>query len=338
MQTPSDREWLERAFARAVLGPLGDPNPRVGCVIVRDGDLLAQGHHRGAGTAHAEADALAQAVDVAGATAYVTLEPCAHVGRTPSCARSLIDAGVARVVYAGQDPSELAGGGADLLREAGIEVAHAAEFQERAEALNPGWTFSVRMNRPRVVWKYAATLDGRIAAADGTSQWITGPAARAEVHALRTEVGAVVVGTGTALADDPALTVRGADGTPADRQPLRVVVGERDLPAGAKLLDGSVETVHLRTHDPRVVLDELHRREVRDVLLEGGGTLAAAFLRAGLVDHIVAFVAPTLLGSGTGVVGDLAVGTLADAHHFTVVGVRPVGDDVRIDLDPRKER
>ena len=233
---------MERAAQLAALSPRVDPNPRVGCVVVdADGVILAEGYHRGAGTWHAEAaainEAIATGVDLRGATAYVTLEPCSHTGRTPSCARALIRAGVARVVFGQPDPNGAAAGGAQILREAGVAVEQVDTLAAASRDLNADWTFSVTHARPFVRWKYASTLDGFSAASDGTSQWITGPAARVDVHAQRAEHGAIVVGTGTVLADDPQLTVRDTDGTNLPTQPLRVVIGDRDLPADARVVD-----------------------------------------------------------------------------------------------------
>ncbi|MGD8215008.1 bifunctional diaminohydroxyphosphoribosylaminopyrimidine deaminase/5-amino-6-(5-phosphoribosylamino)uracil reductase RibD [Aestuariimicrobium sp. Y1814] len=329
---PDDECWLRRALELATRSPAPDPNPRVGAVIVRDQVLLGEGWHHGAGTPHAEVEALRAAGDARGATAYVSLEPCNHTGRTAACALALIEAGVSRVVYAQPDPNPVAAGGASTLRQAGIEVAGGL-LAEQAEALNRGWSFSVRHGRPRVTWKFASTLDGRSAAADGTSQWITGGAARADVHRLRDGFGAVVVGTGTALADNPRLTVR--TDPPPLRQPLRVVVGRRDLPPTANLLDGSVETLQVRSHDPAEVLAACHARGIHEVWLEGGPVLAAAFLRAGLVDEVIAYLAGALLGAGAQAVADLGVGTIDQAHRFSLVDVTRLDDDVRLTLAPR---
>jgi len=321
---------MRAALELAARGPLADPNPRVGCVLERDGVVVGRGWHAGAGTPHAEVVALADAGERArGATAYVTLEPCAHHGRTGPCADALAAGGVARVVYAQADPNPVAQGGAALLRARGIEV-HGDVLSAEASVLNEVWSFAVRNERPWVTWKFAMTLDGRSAAADGTSQWISNPQSRAEVHELRARVGAVLVGTGTALADDPHLTARSATGRVTGRQPLRVVVGERELPTGARVLDDAAPTLQLRSHEPDVVLKDLHTRGVRSVLLEGGATLGAAFQRAGLVDEVVAYVAPALLGAGTAVVGDIGVGTLTDAATWTLHDVRRLGDDVRL--------
>lgn len=330
-----DTALMRRALDAAVRGPEADPNPRVGCVVTdRDGEVVGVGHHRGAGTPHAEVDALAQAGAAAhGGTAYVTLEPCDHTGRTGPCSRALLDAGVARVVHAVPDPSAEAAGGAERLAAAGVAV-QAGVLAEDAEAVNRTWLHTRRTGRPFVTWKAAATLDGRSAAADGSSRWVTGEAARADVHALRARCGAVLVGTGTALADDPALTVRDAEGRTVGRQPLRVVVGKRDLPDGARLADGAAETLHVPTHDPAAALAAVHARGVHHVLLEGGPTLAAAFLRAGLVDEVVAYLAPALLGGGHPVVGDLGGSSIGDALRLETTDVTVLGGDVRITARP----
>jgi diaminohydroxyphosphoribosylaminopyrimidine deaminase/5-amino-6-(5-phosphoribosylamino)uracil reductase len=215
--------------------------------------------------------------------------------------------------------------------ELGVEQADA-----EAGAL-AGWLTGVHEQRPFVIWKVAATLDGRVAAADGTSRWITGEAARAAVHRLRATCDAVVVGSGTALTDDPQLTVRDAGGSVAVRQPLRVVVDRRDrLPATARLLDDAAPTLVSRAATPADLLAELFDRDVRRVLLEGGPTLAAAFLRAGLVDEAVVHLAPTLLGAGPSLVGDLGISTIGDALSLTVVDVTPLGGDVQVRLRPTR--
>lgn len=291
------------------------PNPRVGCLILdADGHELARGHHRGAGTPHAEADALARLPHGArGATAVVTLEPCAHTGRTGPWAQALIDAGVARVVYALADPNPVASGGAEALRAAGVEVVSGL-LSDEARDLNRGWLHGLRHGRPLVTWKIAASLDGHVAAADGTSQWITSATARRDAHRLRAECDAVMIGTGTALADDPSLTVRDADGSLAARieQPLRAVVGSREIPAAAKLRDDAAPLLLLRD-GPEVGLAALWERGIRHVLLEGGPTLAASMVRAVLVDEVVAYIAPVLLGAGASAVHDLGLSTMSEA-------------------------
>lgn len=317
---------MQRALELACLhGTMQGPNPRVGCVILAaDGSFIAEGAHRGAGTPHAEVVALAAAGDAArGATAVVTLEPCGHTGRTGPCALALIDAGISRVVYAQDDP-HAGHSGAGALRAAGLDVESGVLLSE-AEVLNRRWTGSVRLDRPWVIWKVAATLDGRIAAADGTTTWITGAAARSDVHRLRSEVDAVLVGTTTAIADNPRLDVR-IDGY-AGKQPIGVAMGLRELPAEHHL---ARHGLHLRTHDPREALAQLRERDVHSVMVEGGATVAAAFLEAGLVDEIVWYVAPALLGSGTPAVTDFGVATLAARVPIRFTEAVRVGEDLRI--------
>ncbi|PFG43139.1 diaminohydroxyphosphoribosylaminopyrimidine deaminase/5-amino-6-(5-phosphoribosylamino)uracil reductase [Isoptericola jiangsuensis] len=356
---PAERDALSRALTLAATdGLVLGANPRVGCVLLdADGAVLAEGFHRGAGTPHAEAVALANARHalgadaLRGATAVVTLEPCAHTGRTGPCAHALRDAGVARVVYAQGDPNPVAAGGAQVLREDGIDVVDASgllddDLAGRVRDINRVWSAAVALGRPYVTWKVAASLDGRTAAADGTSRWITSVAARRDVHRLRATVDTVLVGTGTLLADDPALTVRGVPAA----QPLRAVMGLRDVPADARLAapgpDGA-DAVHLRTRDPHQALATLWDHDRRHVLLEGGATLAAAFWRAGLVDEVVAYVAPVLLGAGPTAVADLGITTITGAARLDVVDVTLVAPDdddapgdttVRLTLRPRKEQ
>ncbi len=322
------------AIARTPGTPSG-PNPRVGAVVIDDhGVVVGEGHHRGAGTAHAEVDALASAGALArGATVVVSLEPCNHTGRTPPCAQALIGAGVRRVVFAQSDPNPVAAGGAAALAAAGIEV-EGGVLADEAALINEEWTFAMRERRPFVTWKLATTLDGRSAAADGTSQWITSPAARADVHLLRARCDAVLVGTGTVTADDPRLTVRGPDDVPLPRehQPLRVVMGTRELDSRAKVFDDTADTTVLATHDPKHALSTLFTQERRHVWLEGGPTLAAAFLRAGLVDEVVAYVAPAFLGAGNPAVADLGITSIDGIRRFELVEAARIGDDVRLIL------
>ena len=312
------------------------PNPVVGCVITdRAGTPVGEGFHLYAGGPHAEVVALGMAgTRAAGGTAYVTLEPCSHTGRTGPCTEALIAAGIGRVRYAVPDPNTHAAGGAVVLRRAGIAVDEGL-LRDEAERVNAVWLHAIGTGRPFVTWKFAGTLDGRSAAVDGTSRWITGPAARADVHRLRAECDAIAVGTATVLADDPALTVRDAAGDRTGRQPLRVVVGNRPVPAGAQVRAGDgTGWVQLPTHDPAEVLRALQLRDIRHLWLEGGPTLAAAFVRAGLVDRIVAYVAPALLGSGRSAIGDLGAESIADLHRFHLTDVTRLGDDIRLTLAP----
>ncbi len=332
------RRALELAATPGV--PLG-PNPRVGCVLLApDGSEVSEGYHRGAGTPHAEAAALTEAgPEAAGATAVVTLEPCHHVGRTGPCSEALIEARVARVVFAQPDPNPVAQGGARALRAAGIEVEFGL-LEREARALNRAWTFAMEHRRPFVTWKFATTLDGRSAAADGTSRWVTSLAARVDSHRLRAQCDVMLVGTATVEIDDPELTVRDEYDEPLAHQPLRAVMGLRELDPARRVFNDRAETVRLETRDPAEALALLHGRDRQHVFLEGGPRLAAAFLQAGLIDEVVAYVAPALLGSGTNAVADLGITTIGDATRLRVSDVTSVGtgadSDVRITMNPRR--
>jgi diaminohydroxyphosphoribosylaminopyrimidine deaminase/5-amino-6-(5-phosphoribosylamino)uracil reductase len=324
-----------RRLGESVLGATS-PNPPVGAVILAaDGTVAGEGATAPPGGPHAEIRALAAAGERArGGTAVVTLEPCAHTGRTGPCAEALIAAGIARVVVGVPEPTELAGGGAARLRAAGLAVEAGVQQAEAEEGALAAWLTGVRERRPYVIWKVAATLDGRVAAADGSSRWVTGEEARAAVHRLRATCDAVVVGSGTALADDPQLTVRGVD---VPRQPLRVVVDRRGrLPGSARVLDDAAPTHVSRAAGPAELLAELFDRDVRRVLLEGGPTLAAAFLREGLVDEAVLHLAPKLLGAGPALVGDLGIPTMSAALSLAVRDVTLVGGDVQVRLRPTR--
>lgn len=347
--TVEERAALRDAIDLARRGPAHGPNPRVGCVLLADdGTRIASGFHRGAGTPHAEADALAGARaagrDTRGATAVVTLEPCNHTGRTAPCSQALLDAGVRRVVHAVADPNPAAAGGAERLRAAGVEVLGPdtpgadlpGDLVAAAHELVRPWLVAAGRGRPFVTLKIASSLDGRVAAADGSSRWITSSESRRHAHLLRAEVDAIAIGTGTALADDPALTARTPDGRLAEHQPLRVVVGTRPVPDGARLRGAGGELVHMPTHDPAEVLAELDAREVRHVLVEGGPTLATAFLRAGLVDEVHAYVAPVLLGAGRAAVGDLGGTSIDEALRLEPREVLRLGPDVLLVAAPAR--
>ena len=338
----SDAERAAMARARqlgeSVLGTTS-PNPAVGAVILAaDGTPVGEGATAPPGGPHAEVTALAQAGDRArGGTAVVTLEPCAHTGRTGPCADALLAAGVARVVVAVPEPTRLAVGGADRLRAAGVAVVLGVEQAEAEAGALAAWLTGVREHRPFVVWKAGATLDGRVAAADGTSRWITGEQARAAVHRLRATCDAVVVGSGTAVTDDPQLTVRDVEGRTVVRQPLRVVVDRRDrVPATARVRDDAAPTYISSAGTPAELLAELFDRDVRRVLLEGGPTLAAAFLRDGLVDEVLVHLAPKFLGAGPSLVGDLGISSIAGALTLSIVEVTPMGGDVQLRLRPTR--
>ena len=364
--TPAERDAMRRALDAALRGPRSR-NPQVGCLLLAaDGAVLSEGRHRGAGTPHAEIDALAGAdpARVRGATAVVTLEPCNHTGRTGPCSRALADAGVARVVFASRDPGGASAGGAEALRRAGVDVVDLAAEAEaetetadaasasgldsasavptahalaaRADELIAPWAVAHALGRPHVTLKWAQSLDGRAAAADGTSQWISGPESRADVHERRAQADAIVAGTGTILADDAALTARNPDGSLRDEQPVPVVVGTRPIPATARVRSHPHEPI-LAVPDERGlrgVLDDLEDRGLHRVLVEGGPTLASAFLAAGLVDRILVYQAPIVLGGPRTATGDAGVATLAAAPRFAFTNVRRLGDDLLLVAEP----
>jgi diaminohydroxyphosphoribosylaminopyrimidine deaminase/5-amino-6-(5-phosphoribosylamino)uracil reductase len=360
----TEQDAMNRALELALRGPRHGVNPQVGCVLLSpEGEVLAEGWHRGAGTAHAEIAALSALADpelAHGATAVVTLEPCNHVGRTGPCSVALIEAGVARVVYAVADPGERSHGGAERMRDAGIDVEQGLGAAAVEEAIRP-WLTSVRLHRPFVTVKWASSLDGRAAAADGTSQWITGPDARADVHRRRADADAIVVGTGTVLADDPALTARSggsADEVAAARagsaraesddasdgrdgpngllphQPAPVVIGRRAVPPTARVHAHPEPLRTFATHDLAAVLDELYADEVRSVFVEGGPTLASAFLAAGLVDEVLVYLAPTLIGGPRTALTDLGITTIGEQRRLALTDVTRLGDDIRIVARP----
>ena len=353
--TESDRAHMARALELAGRGLYTTtPNPRVGCVIVHDGEVIGEGWHERAGGPHAEARALADAKgrghDPRGATLYVTLEPCNHTGRTPPCAEAVIAAGIARVVVAMRDPNPLAAHGADRLRAAGIAVESGLMADEAAE-LNIGFVSRVTRGRPWVRLKMAASLDGRTALASGESQWITGEAARADGHRWRARACAILTGIGTVLQDDPQLNVRAVD-TP--RQPMKVIVDRHgQLPVAARILAGAdalvvtngarnpewpatVEVLPLPDADRRVdlaaMMDALGARGINELHVEAGGKLNGALLDAGLIDEVVLYMAPCLIGDPARGVAEFPGGLarLADRVALSIRAVDRVGDDLRI--------
>ena len=357
MASSAETAAMHRAIelAAGVLGTT-NPNPAVGAVVLdREGAVAGSGATRPAGDAHAEIVALTVAAERAqGGTLVVTLEPCRHLGRTGPCTDAIVAAGISRVVYAVADPFMAAAGGGEALRAAGIDI-EAGHLADEASADLLPWLTAVRRRRPHVTWKYAATLDGRTAAADGTSRWITGEDSRRDVHRLRAQADAVVVGIGTVLADDTQLTVRD---WPTTRQPLRVVVdGKARTPLSAHILDNAARTlvavgvdadpervkplresgagvIELPRRDGLVDLSALmaalFEREQLRVLLEGGATLAGSFVHQRLVDTVVGYHAPALLGAGPPVLSDAGIPTISAAVRLTVSDVATLGADVRI--------
>lgn len=359
MFSTADHTFMSRAIALAKRGwYTTPPNPRVGCVVVKDGEIVGEGWHERQGEPHAEVNALRAAGDRArGATVYVTLEPCCHFGRTPPCADALIESGAARVVAAMEDPNPLvAGGGMQKLRQAGVETASGL-LEQAARALNPGFITAMTLKRPRVRVKLAASLDGRTAMASGESKWITGDAARRDVQRLRAECSGLITGIGTVLADNPSLDVR-LDGM--TRQPERIVLDSTlRMPSSARLLSngGKVRVfaaqddvqrreelalagAHvevLESDDGAVPLSALLERLVAlghtDVLVEAGATLAGAFLQQGLADELVLYLAPSLLGHEARPLLALpGMETLAERIDLQVRDVRAVGGDLRLNL------
>jgi len=365
-----DHAHMRRALELALRGRYGAaPNPQVGCVLVRDGRVVGEGFHARAGEAHAEARALAAAgEDARGATAYVTLEPCCHTGRTPPCTRAMLAAGVKRVVAAMEDPNPaVAGRGLRELADAGVEVA-CGLLEEDARAINPGFRSRMLRGRPWVRVKMAMSLDGRTAMASGASRWITGPDARRDVQHWRALSGAVVTGIGTVLADDPGLDVRPDDMDAQEqelvrpvRQPLRVIMDSRfRTPASARTLarDGSVLVVGAREPGPYTgelraraelllmeeaggrpalpaLLEVLAAREVNDVLVEAGPTLAGAFVHAGLADELLVYLAPTLLGDRARPLLVLpGLERMSQQLRLELLEVREVGGDLRLRARP----
>lgn len=365
--TPVDIAMMSRALQLAERGLYTtDPNPRVGCVLVRDGKIVGEGWHAVAGGPHAEIEALNMAGEAArGATAYVTLEPCCHHGKTPPCSEALIKAGVSRVVAAMEDPNpRVAGQGMQQLAAAGIATSTGL-LATQAEALNPGFVLRMRDKRPLVRCKLAMSLDGRTAMASGESQWITGAAARHDVHRLRARSSAIMSGIGTILADDPSLTVRNPDDSLAERQPLRIVLDPHlSTPLVARFLkqpghslivtateepelqeqleQTGAEVIYLPQGpdaiDLHALMGVLAEREINEVLLETGAILSGAALRAGIIDELVFYMAPKLMGDGArGLFHTPGLEKLSDAVELSISDVRAVGDDWRICATVRQE-
>lgn len=366
----TDRRFMARAIQLADRGRYStSPNPRVGCVIVRNGEIVGEGWHQYAGEAHAEVNALAVAGQAAkGATAYVTLEPCSHTGKTGPCSQALVAAGVTRVVSAMEDPNpEVSGRGHKLLRDKGVDV-DIGVMAEQAAALNPGFIKRMRSGLPRVRCKLAMSLDGRTAMANGESQWITGAAARAEVHRLRASSCAIMTGIGSILLDDSRLDVRelaiDETYTPPRQSPLRVVMDSRlCTPLNARVIGDDQRSLILYSNSDVANAEELRqcgarvvrivgqseavgleaalrylaeKEQCNDVLLEAGATLSGAMLAAGLVDELHLFIAPVLLGSDARPLVDMPLQHMVDKLPLTIVDRRQFGEDTRIIAIPQE--
>jgi diaminohydroxyphosphoribosylaminopyrimidine deaminase/5-amino-6-(5-phosphoribosylamino)uracil reductase len=341
MSGVDDKTWMARAIELARHGwHTTQPNPRVGCVIVKNNQLLAEGFHKKAGEPHAEIIALQQLKNIAdanGATVYVTLEPCCHTGKTPPCTNALITAKVQRIVYGMQDPNPLvAGKGLQQLRDAGIAVVGPV-LEAECRALNRGFITRMQTGLPFVRCKLAMSLDGRTAMASGESQWITGDDAREDVQLLRAQSCAIITGINTILQDDPALTVRSGK-LPVEakeKQPLRVILDRNHrLPKNARILKQPGETLVLHdTADLRTVLKQLGDRPCNEVLIESGAILASAFIEQGLVDELILYMAPTLLGSSARPLLVLPLDNMSQQLALNITEIKPIGKDWRITVE-----
>ncbi|MEY3561492.1 MAG: bifunctional diaminohydroxyphosphoribosylaminopyrimidine [Actinomycetota bacterium] len=327
---------MRRALELALQGPAHGVNPQVGAVILdQDLQIIAEGWHLGSGTDHAEVMALKNLTEKFGPsvpnglTAVVTLEPCNHTGKTGPCAQALIAAGMSRVVYASSDPGNVSGNGAVTLREAGIEVL-AGVLESDADFQSRVWLTSNREQRPFVTLKWAASLDGRNAAADGSSKWISSEASRAHAHLNRSSLDAIAVGTGTVLADDPELAARNPQGGYFQSQPLRVIIGERELPENLRIFNDSAKTLHLKTRNLEEVLSTLWDRDIKHLMVEGGPSLASEFERLNLVDEYQIYLAPMLLGGPRTVLGDIGVTDISKSHNLEILETQNLGSDIFI--------
>jgi diaminohydroxyphosphoribosylaminopyrimidine deaminase/5-amino-6-(5-phosphoribosylamino)uracil reductase len=301
------------------------PNPNVSAAIyAADGSLIADGfHNRKVSIDHAEVVALKTAGSAArGATMVVSLEPCAHTGTTPPCVQAIIDAGIAKVIYAVADPNPIAAGGAQKLTDAGIVVEHREsadlEFVQRA------WLHKERTGRPLMIWKVATTLDSKVAASDGTSQWITGPESREDVQELRAQSDAILIGTNTALVDNPHLIPRGHEA-----RPVRVICGEQEVPATNKVFDDEARTVLVKSKSIPELIKVLSDEGFNQVLVEAGPTLGSALMASGKIDELIVYQAPKMLGAGKEFVSHLGISTLSDHLKLELLGVQPFGSDIK---------
>jgi diaminohydroxyphosphoribosylaminopyrimidine deaminase/5-amino-6-(5-phosphoribosylamino)uracil reductase len=321
----------ETAMARAIncarLG-LGKtfPNPIVGAVITSaTGEVLSEGFHQGGD--HAEVIALNSVKEIpAGSIIFISLEPCNHHGRTPPCVDAIIDSGIKKVVYAVSDPNPIASGGAERLRAAGIEV-ESGIGEEQARLENRAWLTKMELGRPRITWKIASTMDGKVAASDGTSKWITGDLARTDVARMRSQVDGIVTSTATVIADDPLLTSKGFG-----KNPVRIVMGATPLSAKMQISGDAAETVLIKSRNFDDLLSLAEERGFNELLIESGPTFGTALLRANLVDEIVLFQAPMLLGSGTPSIGDLGITNISGRLDFEISDVEMIGSDLKITL------
>ena len=327
---------MQRSLELALLGPAWGVNPQVGAVILdQEGRIVAEGYHKGSGTPHAEVMAiedLKRSIPypfAPGYTAVVTLEPCNHFGKTGPCAQALIDAGISRVVFPIKDPGNESAGGAQRLRDSGVEVIEGV-LRDKAREQSRVWLMSKQLGRPFVTLKWASSLDGRIAATDGSSKWISGEESRRDAHLLRRDVDAILVGTGTVIADDPELTARDQSGNYFEHQPLRVVMGERELSRDKRVFNEKAETIQIRARNPQVVLQELNSRQVKHLLVEGGSKIASEFIRNNLVDEFIIYLAPLLLGGPRLALNDLGIPSMTEAINLRITEQKLLGEDLFI--------
>ncbi|MFN4847160.1 MAG: bifunctional diaminohydroxyphosphoribosylaminopyrimidine deaminase/5-amino-6-(5-phosphoribosylamino)uracil reductase RibD [Rhodoluna sp.] len=329
---------MRRAMELSLLGPKYGANPQVGAVILDENlKIIAEGFHNGAGSAHAEVNALQQLEVVpAGATAVVTLEPCNHQGRTGPCAKALIDAGISRVIFGASDPGDASANGAKTLQQAGVAVLGGL-LADEITTQQKTWFTATNLKRPFITLKWAQTLDGRSAASDKTSKWISGTESRNHVHKMRSEIDAIIVGTSTAILDDPELTARKEDGSLYEHQPMRVIIGERTLPNNLRVFNDLAETEVFATRDIKAVIDKLYEKQFKHVLVEGGARLISAFLEAGLFDEILIYQAPLLVGGANVAVEEIGVSTMQEATQLSFSEVSRLGQDVFIRAIKRGE-
>lgn len=311
--------------ARAGLGKTF-PNPIVGAVITSaSGELISEGFHQGGD--HAEVVAINAAKNIpAGATLYVTLEPCNHQGKTPPCTQAIIDAGIKKVVYAVSDPNPIAAGGGEYLRASGVEVEYGL-MEREASFDNRAWLTKIAKERPRITWKIASTMDGKVATADGTSKWITSELARADVALLRSQSDAIVTSTATVKADNPLLTSKGAG-----KNPVRIVMGSSEIASNVQILNADAETVTIKSRDPEDLISLAKSRGFNQLLIESGPTFGTALLKAGLIDEVILYQAPTFFGSGTSSISDLEIANISQRLDFEIADVEVIGADLKITL------
>lgn len=325
-----------RALEISLNGPAAGINPQVGATILDpNGQIISEGWHRGSGTPHAEVMALENFANefpgqpLENHTLVVTLEPCNHDGKTGPCALALVKAGVSRVVFASTDPGKESSHGSRTLKDAGIEVIPSVMLN-LAEEQNRVWLQSKRLGRPFVTLKWASTLDGRSAASDGTSQWISGSESRIDTHARRANADGILIGTNTALTDDPELTARKPDGSYFDDQPIRIVVGESELPNNLRLYNDKAKTIQIKTRDLHDALRQLWAQGIKHVFVEGGPKLASAFVEARLVDEFIVYLAPMLLGGPNTALGQIGITNIKDAWQLQILETKQLGNDIFI--------